>query len=149
MPKKQEITNVTYPHAPSLSSPLLLPLPLDEQRCRFSLYNLRKLFLHTVKTQPEVGSPVIPFPTSRPHFLLFLPSILIHLLSSISYHPCPLIPHHSPSPLIPGPFLSPLSLSRYFSSHPSSIATLNINPPSPSLILSSHISSIIPLPAPS
>jgi hypothetical protein len=91
-----------------------------------------------LKTQPEVVYPIIPFPTSRPHFHLILP-----ISSSIFSHPFPLthvpsslFPHHSPSPLITGPFLSPLSLSRYLSLHPCAIATLNINPPSPSLILS-------------
>ena len=113
--------------------------------------DLRKLFFHTVKTQPEVGSPIIPFPTSRPHFLLILP-----ISSSIFSHPFPLthvpsslFPHHSPSPLTTGPFLSPLSLFQYLSLHPCAIATLNINSPSPSLILSSQISSVIPLSDPS
>jgi hypothetical protein len=140
------------------SHPLSLhftPLPL-EQRCRFSLYNLRRLFLHiqysTVKkTQPEVVYPIIPFPTSRPHFLLILPissSIFSHLFP-LTHVPSSLFPHHSPSPLPTGPFLSPLSLFRHLSLHPCAIATLNINSPSPSLILSSQISSVIPLSDPS
>jgi hypothetical protein len=87
---------------------------------------------------PPLHSRIIPFfLITSPLPSQSLPSILIHLLSSISSQPCPgssLFPRHSPSPLIPGPFC-PLG-SRYLSPHPSAILTLHINPPSPSLILS-------------